>query len=150
MEKLTIHTVADLITTLTEAFSDPDPINTALHELLALKQGKGDFATYYSEFSLIVSEPKYNEAAKRSGLEQGMRDALKDRMVILFVEDKTNPQYVLLLQRVDNHQRTRKDDKAGTRIGSWTSPRPHILQWPPCPLSRWPGPHGPFCPPQLV
>lgn len=121
-EELTIFTVATLMTTLKEAFGDPDPINTAHRQLLALRHGKGDFATYYSEFTRIVSKLKYNEAARRSALEQEMSNAIKEAMVTVFVEDKTYSEYVLLLQRLDNNQQARKKDRAGTRMGSWTSP----------------------------
>lgn len=121
-EDLTITTMAKLFTTLKEAFGDPDPINTARRELQALRQGKGDFASYYSEFTRIVSKLGYNEAAKRSTLELGMSEGLKDSMVTVFVEDKTYPQYVALLQKLDNNQRARKEDKAGIKMGSFTSP----------------------------
>lgn len=121
-EDLTFTTRAALFIILMEAFGDLHPINTARRELQAVQQGKGDFATYYSEITHIVSKLGYNKAAKRTALEQGMSEGLKDAMVLVFVKDKTTTQYVALLQKLNNNQQARKDDKAGTRMGSFTTP----------------------------
>lgn len=122
--QLDIATVANLLTTLKEGFADPDPTNTAGHELQHLTQGKGDFASCYTEFPRIVSKLKYNEAAKSSALAQGMSKGLKDAMVTMHNEDHSYSQYVELFQRVNNKQCARKEEKVGHRIGHFTASPP--------------------------
>lgn len=70
----------------------------------------------------IVSKLGYNEARKRTALEQGMSEGLNDAMVVVFVEDKTNPHNVALLQKLDNNQRAHKKEKVDTSMGSFTGP----------------------------
>ncbi|KAH0605158.1 uncharacterized protein H6S33_005140 [Morchella sextelata] len=72
--------VTAFVAHLEASFGDPDPRGTARRQLVALKQGKGDFATYYSQFLRIVAYLDYNEGAKIDALAEGLSEDLKDAM----------------------------------------------------------------------
>ncbi|KAH0606065.1 uncharacterized protein H6S33_004522 [Morchella sextelata] len=80
--------VTAFVAHLEASFGDPDSRGTARRQLVALKQGKGDFATYYSQFLRIVAYLYYNEGAKIDALTEGLSEDLKD--AITYRTDRPN------------------------------------------------------------
>ncbi|KAI0992076.1 hypothetical protein K3495_g16110, partial [Podosphaera aphanis] len=72
--------IVAFIAHLEASFGDPDPRGTALQELNELRQGSGDFASYYTNFLRIIAYLDYNESAKIDALSKGLADELKDAM----------------------------------------------------------------------
>ncbi|KAI0992920.1 hypothetical protein K3495_g15264 [Podosphaera aphanis] len=112
------------ISHLDASFGDPDPRGTARRELLALKQGSGDFASYYSQFLRIIAYLDYNEAAKIDALTEGLSEDLKD--ALMYRTDKPNnlQDFATNLMTIDNRIRGRKADQRFARnpMGQFSSP----------------------------
>jgi hypothetical protein len=66
------------VTSLEEAYGDPDHVNTAERALAKLRQGNRDFVTYYAEFQRLIVDLNWNDAAKRAALNCGLCEELKD------------------------------------------------------------------------
>jgi hypothetical protein len=66
------------ITSLEEAYGDPDRANTAERALSKLRQGNHDFVSYYTEFQRLVADLQWNDAAKWAALHRGLSEELKD------------------------------------------------------------------------
>jgi hypothetical protein len=66
------------ITSLEEAYGDPDHANTAERTLSKLRQGNHDFISYYAEFQCLIADLHWNDATKRAALHQGLSEELKD------------------------------------------------------------------------
>jgi hypothetical protein len=66
------------VTSLEEAYSDPDHANTAERALSKLRQGNRDFVSYYAEFQRLIADLQWNNAAKRAALHRGLSKELKD------------------------------------------------------------------------
>ncbi|KAF5181718.1 Retrotransposon-derived protein peg10 [Thalictrum thalictroides] len=108
---------------LNASFGDPDPRGTALRELLALKQGDGDFASYYSQFLRIISYLDYNESAKMDALIAGISKDLKDAMIYRMEKSQSLEELATALMTVDNRIRGHKAEQRNVRnnIGQYTS-----------------------------
>jgi hypothetical protein len=66
------------VTSLEEAYGDPDHANTVERALSKLRQGNQDFMSYYAEFQRLVADLQWNNAAKRAALHRGLSEELKD------------------------------------------------------------------------
>jgi hypothetical protein len=66
------------VTSLEEAYGDPDRVNTAEWALAKLHQGNQDFVTYYAEFQRLIADLNWNDAAKCMALHHGLCEELKD------------------------------------------------------------------------
>jgi hypothetical protein len=66
------------MTSLEEAYRDPDHMNTAERALAKLRQGNRDFVTYYAEFQCLIADLDWNDAAKCAALHRGLCEELKD------------------------------------------------------------------------
>jgi hypothetical protein len=66
------------VTSLEEAYGDPDHANTAEHALSKLRQGNRDFISYYAEFQRLVADLQWNDGTKRAALHRGLSEELKD------------------------------------------------------------------------
>ncbi|KAH0608775.1 uncharacterized protein H6S33_001003 [Morchella sextelata] len=108
--------VTALVTHLEASFGDPDPRGTARRQLIALKQGKGDFATYYSQFLRIVAYLDYNEGAKIDALAGGLSEDLKDAMTYRTGRPNTVEAYATMLMTIDNQVRGRKAEQRAIRL----------------------------------
>jgi hypothetical protein len=53
------------VTSLEEAYGDPDRVNTAEWALAKLRQGNRDFVMYYAEFQRLIADLNWNHTAKR-------------------------------------------------------------------------------------
>src|SRR5258705_8901891 len=100
----TLTNLAGLISILDTAFGDPDKVATAERKLRTLRQANRDFSTYYAEFVRYAADTTWNEAAKRSQLEEGLCHELKNDLIardepVLFVD------FVNLLQKLDQKRR---------------------------------------------
>lgn len=104
--------VVEFISYLESSFGDPDPRGTARRELVSLKQGKGDFASYYSQFLRIMAYLDYNESAKIDALTEGISDELKDALMFRTELPKQLSLYATTLMTIDNQIRGRRADKA--------------------------------------
>ncbi|KAI0995438.1 hypothetical protein K3495_g12740 [Podosphaera aphanis] len=116
--------VTAFIAHLEASFGDPDPRGTARRELLALRQGKGDFASYYSQFLRIIAYLDYNEAAKIDALTDGLSDDLKDALMYRVEKPGTLVEFATMLMTIDNRIRGRKAEQNIPRnsIGQYSSP----------------------------
>lgn len=110
-QELTISSPIALIVILKTTFGDPNPKGTARRALNILKQGKGDFATYFTQFSWLIAKLKYNDTAKHNALERGVSDDLKDSMVNSREDTSTDERYINLLNDQENSIRARKEEK---------------------------------------
>jgi hypothetical protein len=95
------------VTSLEEAYGDPDRMNTAERGLAKLHQGNRDFVAYYAEFQRLIADLNWNDAAKHAALHCGLCDELKD---ILSTQDLPEDwsRYVALVKRWDMQYRTCK------------------------------------------
>jgi hypothetical protein len=66
------------VTSLEEAYGDPDHANSAERALSKLRQGNRDFVSYYAEFQRLIADLQWNDAAKRAALHRGLSEELKD------------------------------------------------------------------------
>jgi hypothetical protein len=66
------------VTSLDEAYGNPDRVNTAERMFAKLCQGTWDFVTYYAEFQCLIADLDWNDAVKRAALHHGLREELKD------------------------------------------------------------------------
>lgn len=107
---------------LEASFGDPDPRGTARRELVTLRQGNGDFATYYSKFLRVISYLNYNEAAKIDALTDGLSDGLKDALIFQTETPTCLESYAKALMTIDNRIRGRKAEQ--------NSHRPPVAQIP--------------------
>jgi hypothetical protein len=107
------------VTSLEEAYGDPDRVNTAEWALSKLRQGNQDFITYYTEFQCLIVDLNWNEAAKHAALHRGLCEELKD---ILSTQDlpKDWSCYVALVKRWDMQYYMRKAETH--RSSSQTKP----------------------------
>jgi hypothetical protein len=48
------------------------------YALSKLRQGNGDFMSYYAEFQHLVADLQWNDAMKRATLHHGLSEELKD------------------------------------------------------------------------
>jgi hypothetical protein len=72
------------VTSLEEAYGDPDYMNTAKRVLTKLRQGNQDFIMYYAEFQCIIIDLNWNNTAKYAALHYTLYEELKD---ILSMQD---------------------------------------------------------------
>lgn len=103
--------VEEFVAYLQSSFGDPDPRGTARRELISLKQGKGDFATYYSEFLRLMAYLEYNESAKIDALREGLSEELKDALTFRTDLPNSTEAFASMLMIIDNQVRGRKADK---------------------------------------
>ncbi|KAH0606495.1 uncharacterized protein H6S33_003329 [Morchella sextelata] len=108
-------TVTAFIAHLEASFGDPDPRGTARRQLVALKQSKGDFVTYYSQSLCIVAYLDYNEGAKIDALAEGLLEDLQDAMTYRTGRLNTVEAYVTMLMTIDNQA-------IRNTIGQFTTP----------------------------
>jgi hypothetical protein len=95
------------VTSVEEAYGDPNCVNTAEWALAKLHQGNWDFIVYYAEFQCLIADLNWNDAAKRVALHRGLCEELKD---ILSTQDLPEDwsHYVALVKRRDMQYRTHK------------------------------------------
>jgi hypothetical protein len=88
------------MTSLEEAYGDPDRMNTTERVLAKLRQGNRDFVMYYAEFQHLIVDLNWNDAVKRAALHRGLCEELKD---ILSTQDlpKDWSCYVALVKKRD-------------------------------------------------
>jgi hypothetical protein len=95
------------VTSLEEAYGDPDHVNTAERALAKLRQGNRDFVAYHAEFQRLIADLNWNNTAKHAALHRGLYEKLKD---ILSTQDLPEDwsRYVALVKRPDMQYRARK------------------------------------------
>jgi hypothetical protein len=62
--RMNLKTFEAFVTSLDEAYGDPDRVNTAERTLAKLRQGNWDFVTYYAEFQHLIADLDWNDIAK--------------------------------------------------------------------------------------
>lgn len=107
-----------------------------------LRQGKEDFTAFHNKFTCIIRKLKINDEDKRNVLEQHITEDLKAAMVGVMEDVTTYPQFVRVLQRLNDQMKTYMEGKAGRRMGS-------ILAHPRAIPSN-PAPHPSFSPGGVV
>jgi hypothetical protein len=95
------------VTSLEEAYGDPNRVNTAERALAKLRQGNRDFVTYYAEFQRLIAHLNWNDAVKHVALHRGLCEELKD---ILSIQDLPEDWscYVVLVKKWDMQYRVCK------------------------------------------
>ena len=87
---------------LDRAFDDPDRKGTAERNLRTLRQGKKEFAHYFTEFMRLKADVAWNDAAcinaLRTGCVQEIRDVLRVQLAPL---PETVQQVANLLNKID-------------------------------------------------
>jgi hypothetical protein len=106
-DRVNLENFEAFVTSLDEAYGDPDRVNTAKRTLAKLRQGNRDFVMYYAEFQRLIADLDWNDAAKRAALHRGLSEELKD---ILSTQDLPEDwaNYVALVKKRDMQYRTRK------------------------------------------
>jgi hypothetical protein len=146
---MTLGNFEAFVTSLEEAYGDPDRVNTAERALATLCQGNRDFVAYYAEFQCLIVDLNWNDVAKRVALHRGLCEELKD---ILSTQDLPEDwsRYVALVKRRDMQYRTCKAE--AHRSSSQTKPAtmptahntsPNPAQNAPHPTSSGSGHFGP-------
>lgn len=112
---------------LESSFGDPDPRATARRELANLKQGTGDFSSYYTQFLRIVGYLDYNENGKIDALADGLSEDLKDAMIYQTERSQTLEDFAMILMKMDNKIRSRKQEQGNHIVGQlgFTNNPPH-------------------------
>jgi hypothetical protein len=121
------------VTSLDEAYGDPDCVNTAERTLAKLHQGNRDFITYYAEFQCLIVDLDWNDAAKRAALHRGLSEELKD---ILSTQDLPEDwaNYVVLIKKRDMQYRARKaESHRPSALHKPSTPSPHTTAMAPNP-----------------
>jgi hypothetical protein len=72
------------VTSLEEAYGDPNYVNTAEQTLTKLYQGNQDFITYYAKLQCLIVDLNWNDMAKYVALYYSLCEELKD---ILSIQD---------------------------------------------------------------
>jgi hypothetical protein len=116
--------VTTFVAHLEASFGDSDPWGTARRQLVALKQGKEDFATYYSQFLRIVAYLDYNEGANIDTLTEKLSEDLKNAITYQTDRPNTIDAYATMLMTIDNQIRGRKAEQRAIRntMGQFTAP----------------------------
>jgi hypothetical protein len=63
-DRVNLENFEAFVTSLDEAYGDPDHVNIAKQTLAKLHQGNRDFVTYYTEFQRLIADLDWNDAAK--------------------------------------------------------------------------------------
>jgi hypothetical protein len=88
------------MTSLNEAYGDPDHVNIAKQMLAKLCQGNQDFIMYYIEFQCLIADLDWNNIEKWAALHHSLSEELKD---ILSTQDLPEDwaNYIALIKRRD-------------------------------------------------
>jgi hypothetical protein len=70
------------VTSLEEAYEDPNYLNTAEWALTKLCQGNQDFIAYYAEFQCLIADLNWNNMVKCIALHHSLSEDLKDILSI--------------------------------------------------------------------
>ncbi|KAH0614363.1 uncharacterized protein H6S33_006249 [Morchella sextelata] len=80
--------VTSFVAHMEDSFRDLNTRSTTHRQLVPLRQGKGDFATYYLQFIRTVSNLHYNKGVKIEELPERLSDNFRD--VITYRTDRSN------------------------------------------------------------
>jgi hypothetical protein len=135
-DRVNLENFEAFVTSLDEAYGDPDRVNTAKRTLAKLHQGNRDFVTYYAEFQRLIVDLDWNDAVKRAALHRGLSEELKD---ILSTQDLPEDwaNYVALVKKRDMQYRARKAvSHHPSALNKLSTPSPHAT-------AIAPNPHAP-------
>lgn len=124
IKDLNIANVRVLLTLLKIVFGVPNPTATAHRKLHHLKEGKGDFSIFHTQFFQLVAKLKFKENAKRDALEQAINEELKEAIIHDTGNDTDYVQFGHKLQRLVNNLCAPREKNPGTKMGSWTTLAP--------------------------
>jgi hypothetical protein len=77
-DRMNLETFEAFVTSLEEAYRDPDHVNTTEWALAKLCLGNRDLVLYYAEFQRLIADLNWTNAAKCIALHHGLSDELKD------------------------------------------------------------------------
>jgi hypothetical protein len=122
-DRINLATFEDFMSTLEEAYRDPDRVSTAERGLAKLRQGNRDFVTYHAEFQCLVADVDWNDTAKRAAFQRGLCDELKD---ILSTQDIPEDwhEYVTLVKKRDSQFQACKAELHRPTILTKSTPTP--------------------------
>jgi hypothetical protein len=98
---INLATFEDFVSTLKEAYGDPDRVSTTKRGLAKLHQGNWDFITFHAKFQCLVEDVDWNDTAKWATFHRGLYNELKD---ILSTQDIPEDwyEYVILVKKRDS------------------------------------------------
>ena len=118
-DHINLDNVGSLISILETAFGDLDKVATAERKLRNLRQANRDFSTYYAKFVRYAADTTWNEAAKRSQLEEGLCHELKNDLIARD-EPELFADFITLLQKLDQKRRRLTVSAQGRKAASTT------------------------------
>jgi hypothetical protein len=148
-DRVNLENFEAFMTSLEEAYGDPDRMNTAEWALAKLCEGNRDFVAYYAVFQRLIADLDWNDAAKRAALHRGLCEELKD---ILSTQDLPEDwsRYVALVKKRDMQYRACKAEthRSSGQTKPATTPTarntsPNTAQNAPHPTSSGSGHFGP-------
>jgi hypothetical protein len=112
-DRMNLGNLEAFVTSLEEAYGDPDRVNTTEWVLAKLRQGNRNFVAYYAEFQRLIADLNWNDAVKHAALHRGLCEELKD---ILSTQDLPEDwsRYVALMKRWDMQYHARKAETHGS------------------------------------
>jgi hypothetical protein len=104
---INLATFEDFVSTLKEAYGDPDWVSTTERGLAKLRQGNRDFVMYHAEFQCLVADVDWNDTTKWAAFHWGLCDELKD---ILSTQDIPEDwhKYIALVKERDSQFQAHK------------------------------------------
>ena len=132
--------VTALLNVLEAAFGDPDRTGTAERKLETLKQAKCDFSTYYAEFTHLVANTQWNDAAKKTTLSRGLSNEMKDALALADQVPEAYGEFSSYLQRLDNRIRAREAERKGRPPSRAPAPKTPVVPVQSTATSTHPGP----------
>jgi hypothetical protein len=125
------------------AFRNQDKAAMAKRELLKLKQRNHEFSQYYTEFQRYVADIKWNTAALRDALRNGLSNELKDSLQHADMPDNIID-FVKMCSKRDSQIRARAaEQKSGRWEGGYKKPNNTTPAPKASPAGTVAGYHGP-------
>ena len=118
-DRINLDNVGSLISILETVFGDPDKVATAKRKLRNLRHANWDFSMYYAEFVCYATDTTWNEAAKRSQLEEGLCHELKNDLIARD-EPELFADFITLLQKLDQKRHRLTASAQGRKAASAT------------------------------
>jgi hypothetical protein len=138
-DRINLTTFKNFVSTLEEAYSDPDRVSTAERGLAKLCQGNRDFVTYHAEFQRLVADVDWNDAAKWAAFHWGLCDELKDILSTQDIPEDCH-EYIILVKKRDSQFRAHKAELHRPPVPTKSTPTPAACSTPPTPTQNTPHP----------
>jgi hypothetical protein len=98
-DHVNLKNFAVFVTSIEEAYGDPDRVNTAEPALAKLRQCKRDFIAYYTEFQRLIVDLNWNYMVKCTALHHSLSEDLKDILSIQDLPEQWSSYIVVMKKR---------------------------------------------------